>query len=468
MKGVLISGPASGAGKTTVAAALMAALRKRGLVVQPFKCGPDFIDPGHHSLICGRPSHNLDTWMLSAEVNQRIFASACRDADFAAVEGMMGLFDGVSGKSEKGSSAEIAKLFALPVLLVVDASSSARSVAALVHGFQTFDPDTRVVGVVLNRVAGAGHAEMLIEALRETDPNLVVGWFPHEGELHIKERYLGLQTAVERSWSGQTLDLMASLLEQHFPMDRLLNACEIKLPDYPSQKSGASADGQKRSASADGKIRIGVARDRAFCFYYEAGLEELRKQGAEIVEFSTLAEGGLPEHLDAIYFGGGYPELYAETLSNQRKLLADLRGFAQAGKPIYGECGGLIFLSRELIAKDGARWPMADLLPLSIQMTERLVHFGYADVQFVEDGIAAKGSCLRGHSFHCSRIIDEGKLAKTAMVHYSISREFEPEGFAVGSVFGSYVHLHFAAEPSFAERFVSLGRSARSRGGAGK
>lgn len=454
MKGILVAGPASGVGKTTVAAALMAALRRRGLTVQPFKCGPDFIDPGHHSLICHRPSHNLDTWMLSVETNRQIFASACRDADCAVIEGVMGLFDGVRGNSEKGSSAEIAKLFAVPVLLVVDASSSARSVAALVHGFQTFDPDLRIAGVVLNRVAGSGHAKMLLEALQELDPDLVVGWLPYEKELSLNERYLGLQTAVERSWTCEMLDSMASLLEQHLPLDQLLNICGVKLPADPKRE---------KTEKSDGRVCIGVARDKAFCFYYEAGLDELRRQGAEIVEFSPLADTRLPKHLDAIYLGGGYPELYAEILSNQKGLILDLQEFAQAGKPIYGECGGLIFLSRELIGKDSTRWPMAGLLPLSIQMTDALVHFGYAELRFIEDGIAKKGTCIRGHSFHCSKVVDEGKLAKTALVHYTLAQETQAEGFAVENVFGSYVHLHFAADPSFTARFISLARSARNR-----
>jgi cobyrinic acid a,c-diamide synthase len=454
MKGILVSAPGSGAGKTTVAAALMAALRRRGLVVQPFKCGPDFIDPGHHALICRRPSHNIDTWMLPGQLNRQIFTSACRDADFVVVEGMMGLFDGVRGSGEEGSSAEIAKLLNLPVLLVVDASSSARSVAALVHGFRTFDSQIRIVGVILNRVAGETHAQMLKDALRETNPNLWVGWLPHENELHLNERYLGLQTASERSWTGEALDLMASLVERHCPLDRLFEACETALPP---------GSDKPRVASADGRTRIGVARDLAFCFYYEAGLEELRRQGAEIVEFSPLNDPGLPADLDALYFGGGYPELYAEVLSNRKRLLSDLHEFAQQGKPIYGECGGLMFLSRELITTDGARWPMAGLLPLSIQMTDSLVHFGYAEVEFIADGMAEKGARIRGHSFHCSKILDEGEVAKTAVVHYSLSNKSEREGFAVGNVFGSYVHLHFAADPALARRFVALGRSARDR-----
>jgi cobyrinic acid a,c-diamide synthase len=453
MKGILVAGPGTGAGKTTVAAALMAALKGRGLTVQPFKCGPDFIDPGHHALICGRPSHNLDTWMLPVETNQRIFASACEGADVAVVEGMMGLFDGVRGDSEQGSSAEIAKLLGIPVLLVVDASTSARSVAALVHGFKNFDSRTHMVAVVLNRVAGDAHAEMLIAALREADPNLIVGWLPQRKELGLNERYLGLQTAAERTWSSDVLDLMSSLLERHLPLDRLLEACEITLP----------RDRVHLPLAADVTVRIGVARDRAFCFYYQAGLDELQRQGAEIVEFSPLTCTGLPHGLDAIYFGGGYPELYAKTLSNNGKLLSDLREFAHAGKPIYGECGGLLFLASQLIAADGANWPMAGLLPLSIGMTNSLVHFGYTEIEFVESGLAAAGTRLRGHSFHCSRVIREDGVQKTAVVHYSLSKHSEHEGFAAGNVFGSYVHLHFAADPELAARFVALASAAKGR-----
>lgn len=452
MKGILVAASGTGAGKTTVAAALMAALRRRTLRVRPFKCGPDFIDPGHHARICGVPSHNLDTWLLPNDTNRRIFASATRDADIAIVEGMMGLFDGVRGSSEQGSSAEIAKLLGLPVLLVVDASAAARSVAALVHGFQSFDPDVRVVGVLLNRVAGAAHAELLIDALQQHDPKLIVGWLPHRTELHLNERYLGLQTAGERSWSSDALDLLADLIESNCPLDRLLDACEVAVPLYTTQPSQAHRD----------PTRIGVARDRAFCFYYEAALDELRRAGAGIVEFSPLEDDTLPPDLDGIYFGGGYPELYAETLSRKDRLFSDLSEFALAGKPVYGECGGLIFLSREINVKD-VRWPMAGLLPLSVEMTGQLEHFGYAEAEFVADGLAAAGSRLRGHSFHCSRIARDEGVEKTAIVHYSLSQQSEPEGFRAGSVFGSYIHLHFAADPSLAERFILLSRAAREK-----
>ena len=454
MKGLLICGSGSGVGKTTISAGIMAAFRKRDLRVQPFKCGPDFIDPGHHAQVCGRPSHNLDTWMLSADQNRRIFASACRDADIAIVEGMMGMFDGVQGASDEGSSAEIAKLLGLPVLLVVDASSSARSVAAVVHGFHTFDPQLGIAGVILNRVANQSHARMLIDALRSRYGTLPIGWIPFNRHVKLNERYLGLQIAEERKWAADAVEALAVTVERGIPLDELLEASCIEVP----------ADGQEAENLSTPLVRIGLARDRAFSFYYEAGLGELRRQGAELVEFSPLESSRLPNDLDALYLGGGYPELYAETLSSNSRLLREVRKFAERGHPIYGECGGLMFLSRELVTLDGKRWPMANLLPISIQMTEKLVQFGYADIHFLEAGLAEKNTWLRGHSFHHSTIVDAGNVEKRAVVHYSLFQQTQQEGFTAGNVFGSYIHLHFASAPHLAARFVSLARACQQHG----
>lgn len=452
MKGFAVCGTGSGVGKTTISAGLMAALRKRGLRVQPFKCGPDFIDPGHHARVCGRPSHNLDTWLLSSDRNREIFVAACNGADVAILEGMMGLFDGVRGKGEQGSSAEVAKLLGLPTLLVVDASSAARSVAAVVHGFRSFDPQLRVAGVILNRVAGHNHARMLVEAVQALDPTLPVGWIPADQQIGLRERHLGLQTAEESSWTDSAADRLVSLIEAGVPLDQLLENCNI---DPIPQKQEADSP---RSRVA----RIGVARDRAFCFYYEAALAELRRHGAELVEFSPLSDSKLPNDLDGLYFGGGYPELFVEVLSSNTPFLADLRRFAERGHPIYGECGGLMFLGRQLRTRDGRQWPMANLLSLSVEMTEELVHFGYAEIRFVHDGFAEKGTCLHGHSFHYSCIVDAGNVEKKAVVHYSLSGESCEEGFASGNVFGSYIHLHFAAAPLVAKRFIAMARACRS------
>lgn len=452
MKGILIAGTGTGVGKTTIAAGLMAALRKRGLRIQPFKCGPDFIDPGHHTKLCGRPSHNLDTWMLSQAANRRLFASACHGADVAIVEGMMGLFDGVHGTGEQGSSAEIAKLLGLPVVLIADASSQARSIAAIVHGFRTFDSQVKIAAVILNHVAGENHARMLMDALRSLDPDLLVGWIPSDQQIALNERHLGLQTVEERSWNAAATERLISLVEQHVPLDRILEKHDIAVADESPQPDFPVPI-----------VRIGVARDRAFCFYYEASLAELRRHGAELVEFSPLADPKLPNHLDGIYLGGGYPELYADALSGNTSLIAELRAFVECGHPVYGECGGLIFLGHELLTVDGRRWPMADLLPLSFAMTRELVHFGYAEIRFQENAFAEAGSCLRGHSFHYSQVIDHGGVQKAAIARYSISGLTEQEGFTTGNVFGSYVHLHFTSDPSLAARFISMAHRSQRR-----
>ena len=446
MKAFIVSGSASGVGKTTVTAGIMASLRKRGLRVQPFKCGPDFIDPGHHTRICGRPSHNLDTWMLSADQNRNIFTRACCDADVAVIEGMMGLFDGVDGKTDAGSTAEIAKLLNVPVVLVIDASSAARSVAATVLGFQQFDPKVRIAGVIFNRVANHHHARLLLDALR--DPTLPAGWLPVDSTIVLPERHLGLRTAEEQTWTDEGIEALCRLMEHNVPLSQILKASNDFVPEEFDKSYVVQKD----------KVRIGVARDRAFCFYYEAGLDELCRQGAALVPFSPLASSSLPEDLDAIYFGGGYPELYAEELSCNKSLISKIRHFAAAGKLIYGECGGLIYLSRFLRTSDDRQWPMANLLPLSIQMTNRPVHFGYANLNFLEDGLAEKGTSIRGHSFHYSDIADLGNAKTHASATYSLSGETHREGFTAGIVFGSYIHIHFAAVPEVAKRFVAMAR----------
>jgi cobyrinic acid a,c-diamide synthase len=446
MKAFIVSGPASGVGKTTVTAGIMSSLRKRGLCVQPFKCGPDFIDPGHHTKLCGRPSHNLDTWMLSPNQNRQILECACRDADVAVIEGMMGLFDGVNGKTDAGSTAEIAKLLNVPVILVVDAWSAARSVAATVLGFQKFDPQVRIAGLVFNRVANHHHARLLLDALR--DPALPAGWLPVDNAIGLPERHLGLRTADEQTWSGEGIAALCRWIEENLPLDQILDACDVHI----------SEERDKIDAIPEKRVRIGVARDHAFCFYYEAGLDELRRQGADLIQFSPLASSNLPEDLDALYFGGGYPELYAEELSRNRSLTSQVRQFAADGKPIYGECGGLIYLSRLLQTSDGNLWPMTDLLPLSIQMTNRPMHFGYADLRFMKDGFAEKGTSIHGHSFHYSNIADFGNAETPASATYSLSGETHREGFRAGSVFGSYIHIHFAAVPEVAKRFVAMAR----------
>ena len=456
MKGLLVSGTASGVGKTTVALAIMAGLRRRGLAVQPFKCGPDFLDTGHHTRICGRAARNLDTWMLSVEANRSVLRNAARGADVVVAEGMMGLFDGKNGSTEIGSSAEIAKLLRLPVVLVVDAAKSARSVAAVVLGFEMFDAELQLAGVILNRVAGERHYEMLREAIEASCKTKILGWLPLEPAIAIPERHLGLQGAVEQTSSAEAaVDVLASLAEKHLDLDGLLDL-ECGLESLGLGRS------EIRSFGSNDAVRVGVPSDHAFSFYYEDNLDLLREQGAEIVRFSPLNDACLPLGLDALYLGGGYPELYAQQLSGNRRMLEEVRAFAASGKPVYAECGGMLYLSKSLRVDDES-YAMAGVLPLSMQMTGKLVQFGYVTVEFTENCLLGrKGTVVRGHSFHYSRIASRGELQTSYHVQYSMSGKEEMEGFRQGNVLASYIHLHFRANPAVAENFVAAIRQARA------
>jgi cobyrinic acid a,c-diamide synthase len=448
-KGFVVTGPASGVGKTTVTLSLMAALRKRGLTVQPFKCGPDFIDGGHHARACGRASRNLDGWMFSADANRRVFYANAADADVSVVEGVMGMFDGVNGKSETGSTAEIAKWHGLPVILVVEASAMARSAAALVHGFDSFDPAVKVAGVIFNRVNGGGHYQMLKDALTRSTGARPLGYLPRDERVHIPERYLGLVTAGEGLLPDSALLLLGELAENNIDLDGLLE-CAAPIPTTP--KDDLTEDAPRALANS---VRLGIARDKAFCFYYEDNLDALRGAGAEIAEFSPLEDSALPTALDALYFGGGYPELFAKQLAENGQMLAAIKQAAEEGLPIYGECGGLMYLAKEIVTKEGSPFPMAGVLPITVQMTDRLVNFGYTEVSFTSDCLLGPaGTKARGHSFHCSRIIDAGPIERVYRARNSMTGGEDAEGLSVKNVLASYIHLHFLSSPGMADVFV--------------
>jgi cobyrinic acid a,c-diamide synthase len=455
MKGFVIAGTGTGVGKTTVTAALLSALRARGITVQPFKCGPDYIDPAHHTALAGRPSYNLDTWMMPAETNRRIFRHAMRAADVAVVEGVMGLFDGVSGTSDEGSTAQIAKLLGLPVVLVVDASSVARSVAAVVMGFRDFDPQVRIAGVILNGAAGEPHVNLLREAIAPVGVP-VLGWFPRLPELGLRERHLGLVTAGEETWNPEQVGKLISAAEAHIAVDRLLASSEIPAGEAPAPVLPEKFREQN-------PVLIGVAKDRAFSFYYESSLDALRAAGAELVEVSPIGDTSLPPSLDGLYLGGGYPEVYAEELSRNHSFLESLRDFVSSGRPVYAECGGLMYLAEELKTLDGTSHRMVSILPLAIEMLDRLDGFGYTEVELLEDClVGARGAHLRGHSFHYSRLTRAAEISRRYRTRRSLGNSEEREGFSAGNVLASYIHLSFAANPEAAEKFVQQCRQAKA------
>jgi cobyrinic acid a,c-diamide synthase len=451
----MVAGTASGVGKTTIALTLMAMFRERGLTVQPFKCGPDFLDTGHHGAICGRTSRNLDTWILDSEANRAIFASASRDAHAAIVEGMMGLYDGVAGGGEDGSAAQIAKLLALPVVLVIDAGKSARSIAAVVKGFESFDPAVQFAGIVLNQVGSDQHYRLLDAAIRSLTATPLLGYLPMEPKIAIAERHLGLHTVEETASAEDRRAELVRAGSRHLDIKPLL---ALSWPGVVARGEVIPAE-----CSEQKRVRIGVARDKAFSFYYEDNFDLLRENGAEIVAFSPLSDSVLPQNLDALYLGGGYPELHADALSRNAPMLVGVRAFAEAGKPVYAECGGMVYLGRALTLLEGRSYTMAGVLPIEFEMTSRLVHFGYVDVEFVADCLlGAKGTTVRGHSFHCSRVLSGMSMPTAYRLNYSLSGRDELEGYQFKNVLASYAHLHFRGNPAMVTSLVKAALRARA------
>jgi cobyrinic acid a,c-diamide synthase len=447
-RGVVIAGTQSGVGKTTVTLGLLAALRRRGLAVQPFKVGPDFIDPGHHTRAAGRVSRNLDGWMLSREANLALFRRQARCAEVAVVEGVMGLFDGYDGRSEAGSTAQMAKWLGLPVLLVVDARALARSAAALVQGFAGFDPALSLTGVIFNRIGSAAHLEYLQQALSQVEGVKGFGGLPRDQELAIPERHLGLTTAEDYRLEESYLDHLAEVMETHLDLDGLLAALpSLDLPEEPEPQAMPSI------------VRLGVARDRAFCFYYPENLELLAGLGAELVPFSPLEDKELPPGLHGIYLGGGYPELYAGQLAGNEGLRQALKQKAAEGFPIYAECGGLMYLSQEIRDLAGRIFPMVGVFPFGVQMLPRLKALGYREVTLTAAGLLGPaGTRARGHEFHYSEIV--GRPDGVPCLYRLTPRrggEVVQEGYRENNVLASYVHLHFGSNPEVARQLVQRG-----------
>ncbi len=454
-KGIVIAGTSSGVGKTTVALGLMAALGRRGLRVTPFKVGPDFIDPGHHRCIANRPSINLDGWMLSEDDNRNRFMRHAADADVAVVEGVMGLFDGIDGRSEDGSTAQMAKWLGLPVLLVIDAQRMARSVAAMVLGFSTFDPDLAMAGVIFNRIGSPRHRAYLEEALAGRIPVPCLGGIPREAAVTIPERHLGLVTSEEFDVTGGLIARLAELAETHIGLDRLIPAM--------AEVNTAPGAAPATRIAAGRPVRIGVARDGAFCFYYPDNLALLSEAGSEPVGFSPLDDSGLPPGLDGLYFGGGYPEVHAVRLAANRSMREAVRAASMDGMPIYGECGGFMYLGRELSDRDERVHPMTGCLPVSTRMCDRLAAMGYREVRLGADAILGRsGTRLRGHEFHYSEplAIDPG-METVFRVAAGRGGDARDEGYCLRRTLGSYVHLHFGSHPASARAFVDACRAYR-------
>ncbi|MFF4351864.1 cobyrinate a,c-diamide synthase [Streptomyces sp. NPDC001530] len=496
---LVIAAPSSGSGKTTVATGLMAAFASRGLAVSPHKVGPDYIDPGYHALATGRVGRNLDAYLCGAELIAPLFAHGARGCDLAVVEGVMGLFDGAAGQGELASTAHVAKLLRAPVVLVVDASSQSRSVAALVHGFASWDPEVRVAGVILNKVGSSRHESLLREALDESGVP-VLGVLRRVPQVDTPSRHLGLVPVAERRAEAVgAIAAMASQVREGCDLDALLalarsapelsgaawDAAEVVLssppPPLPVPVPGGSAPrppyrperprpqtpdglkvpppagwvgdgGRDRPQTPDGlKVpagvkRVAVAGGPAFTFSYAEHAELLAAAGAEVVTFDPLRDEQLPEGTGGLVIGGGFPEVYAPELSANEALRKAVAELALSGAPVAAECAGLLYLCREL---DGQ--PMCGVLDATARMSERLT-LGYRDAVAVSESVLAEaGARMRGHEFHRT-VVEPGAGAAPAWGVRAPQRRVE--GFVQQGVHASYLHTHWASEPGVARRFV--------------
>ncbi|OSZ58043.1 cobyrinic acid a,c-diamide synthase [Streptomyces pharetrae CZA14] len=441
---LVVAAPSSGSGKTTVATGLMAAFAARGLAVSPHKVGPDYIDPGYHALATGRVGRNLDAYLCGPELVAPLFAHGARGCDLAVVEGVMGLYDGAAGEGELASTAQVAKLLRAPVVLVVDASSQSRSVAALVHGFASWDPRVRIGGVILNKVGSDRHEALLREAL-DSSGVPVLGVLRRAPQVDTPSRHLGLVPVAERR--GAAVEAVAAMAAQ------VEAGCDLEALAGLARGAGPLSCEEWEPPVVAGGTRpvVAVAGGAAFTFSYAEHAELLTAAGAEVVTFDPLRDEALPEGTAGLVIGGGFPEVYAGELSANEPLRKAVGELARSGAPVAAECAGLLYLCREL---DGQ--PMCGVLDASARMSERLT-LGYRDAVAVGDSVLAPaGTRMRGHEFHRT-VVEPGAGAAPAWGVRAPERRVE--GFVLRGVHASYLHTHWASEPGVARRFVERCRT---------
>ena len=428
---ILIGGTGSGCGKTTAAMLLMAVLRRRGLSVSPYKVGPDYIDPGFHSRVCGRPCHNLDAFLMRAHTIRRLLDN---DADISVIEGVMGYYDGLDAAQMRGSTWEVARIARAPALLVVDASGGAASVAATALGFQSLRADSRLCGVLVNRVSSQRHYDRVREAVERYTSLPCVGYLTKQASLDLPSRHLGLVTARETSDLMTRIAVAADSAEATLDVDSILalaaqaGALETAAPRLPESRRG---------------YRLGVAMDDAFQFYYQANLDALSAMGMDLVPFSPLNDTALPDGLDGLYIGGGYPELFAERLEANASMRTSIRAALEAGMRCYAECGGLMYLGEAI--EDRC---MVGFLPIRCRMTPRLQRFGYVTVA------DRSGIAFPAHEFHHALAEPCGPVSCA----YEVRSASSPErhwrcGYEAGNTLAGFAHVHFADRPELIQRF---------------
>ncbi|MCL4477804.1 MAG: cobyrinate a,c-diamide synthase [Deltaproteobacteria bacterium] len=465
MHGMVIAGTHSGCGKTTVTLGLLCALKKKGLKIQSFKVGPDFIDTGLHTFVTGIPSRNLDLWMCGEQGIKECFSKHTADVDIAVVEGVMGMYDG------DFNTADLAVLLNLPVVLVVDAYGMAESAGAIVSGFAEYSrvktvelKKTAIAGVIFNRVSSEMHFNMLKHAVRDVP---VLGYLPKNDDFKIHERHLGLIPAQENPITQQNIDKLGETVLEYIDIDGIIQASVVGAGlsrHYSSHKIHQIKDRgvesllpqfESPNASIEPKIRIALAYDKAFCFYYADNLDLLRDAGAEIIRFSPMVDEQVPD-ADVLYIGGGYPEVHAHTLSENKSMFESIRAWVDADKPVYAECGGMMYLSKGIYDFDNRFHRMVDVMPFETKMERSRLHLGYREIILKEDCILGKkDDRLKGQEFHYSERINitPGVLISTC---YKLEPNHTEEGYCVKCILASYIHVHFYSNPNIALQFINF------------
>lgn len=452
-KRLVIAGTGSGAGKTTVTIGLLAALKQKGLNVQGFKCGPDYIDPTYHTAVTGRISRNLDSVMFDHEVLKEIFLNASREADISIIEGVMGFYDGKKPTSNVGSTAEITLITKTPVLLVIQGASIARSAAAIVKGFQMLDSSVHIAGVIANNVGSVSHYKIIKEAIEQECDIPVVGYLLRNPELSIPERHLGLVPSVERGELDAFFDKLGQIVSETIDLEKILEIAEAEALETTSTLF---------SNIQQTKVKIAVARDEAFNFYYEENLQLLKVRGAELLEFSPLKGEGVPEDVDGLYIGGGFPEEFAKQLSEQKEVLSSFKLAIEKGVPTLAECGGFMFLTEGMITTKGEYFPMVGVLPGKCTMHTKLAALGYRETTSPEGNFLIHSNMVaKGHEFHYSTYESNERLPYA--YETKGMRGTKKAGVLKHQLVAGYVHFHFASNPHMVDNWIEASENYKQK-----
>lgn len=463
---ILIAGTNSGCGKTTIATGIMAALVKKGLKVQAFKTGPDYIDPMFHTFITGRNSRNLDAYMLSEDTLKHLFVKNSINSDISIIEGVMGLYDGFGGYSQEASTAHVSGIIDAPVILVVNGEGMSLSIAALIKGYMDFNPAVKIQGVIINKIKNQSHFLLLKEIIEQNVGIKALGYLLPMEEYNLKSRHLGLVPAVEMENLKKSMDILSEQISKTIDLDLLLKIAkdtgEITNKPIEINSPYLSPNNQDISKNKARKPRIAVAMDKAFNFYYKDNLDILESLGAEIEYFSPMNDKSLPNAIDGLYIGGGYPEVFTAELEGNYSMRQSIRSKLIEGLPAYAECGGLMYLSQSIENDNGQKFVMVGALSGESKMTNKLQRFGYVEVEAIEDSILAdKGQKIRGHEFHYSVTdmeIDTEDKIKTCWKVVKRRKENKETswncGYKINNLIAGYPHLHFWGNIDFAVKFI--------------